>query len=195
MPKKKKQQAVPFTWASVPLPPTSDFAPPFEDEPELSKFVKKPKAYRQLDAVGNIYRGPAVPKPAPCADEEWPTCECPPGEGCGDHCFNRSVFMECKLGACRGGLNRANGDCGNTATQTRAFPPTEVVLTPGCGWGLRVEAPVTKGRPLAEYCGEVITTDMCRERLGNLESGEDFYFASLDAHLVLDAAHMGSNAR
>jgi hypothetical protein len=193
--KKKKKQASPFTWSAVPLLAASEFAPPFEEEPELRKLVKKPKPYRQLDASGNYYRGPAVQKPALCANDEWPTCECAPGEGCGDNCFNRGVFMECKLGACQGGAARAGGDCGNTATQTRAFPPTEVVLTPGCGWGLRVGAAVAKGRPLVEYCGEVITTEACRARLGSLKSGEDFYFASLNAHLVLDAAQMGSNAR
>jgi hypothetical protein len=35
----------------------------------------------------------------------------------------------------------------------------------------------------------------CRDRLSQLGHDNDFYFASLDAQLVLDAAAMGSNAR
>lgn len=122
-------------------------------------------------------------------------CECPPGGGCGDDCMNRNLFMECRLGTCQGGHGLEGNDCGNTVLQTRKFPLTEVVLTPGCGWGLRCLETVSPGRPIIEYCGEVISVETCRERLSSLVKGQDFYFASLDANLVLDAANMGSNAR
>jgi [histone H3]-lysine4 N-trimethyltransferase ASH1L len=131
-------------------------------------------------------------------DDCWPSCDCELGKGCGDDCMNRQLFIECKLGQCQGGygLPDEKGGCGNTACQTRTlFPETEVYLTPWCGWGLRMKENVKKGRPIIEYCGEVITTEMCRERLGNLEKGDDFYFASLTSSLVLDAAGQGSNAR
>ena len=68
-------------------------------------------------------------------------------------------------------------------------------MTPFAGYGLTVLEPVSRGRPIVEYCGEVITVATCRERLSELKPGEDFYFASLDADHVLDAAPMGSNAR
>ncbi len=46
------------------------------------------------------------------------------------------------------------------------------------------------------YCpSEVLTLDECRRRLDDPKRGKDFYFASLDSKLVLDAKHMGSVAR
>lgn len=58
----------------------------------------------------------------------------------------------------------------------------------GRGWGLRLaqENGAKAGTLLHEYLGEVIDIDECKERLGMAEK-QDFYFASLDGNLVLDA--------
>ena len=129
MPPKKK--APEFEWASV-LGPTEeeDFSLSFDEDPQMVSLQKKPKAYRKLDTTGNWYNARnGVARPTVCNNDEWPVCDCEPGGGCGDDCVNRTLFQECRLGVCQGGLG--SGDCGNTACQTRGFPETEVRGWPG----------------------------------------------------------------
>jgi hypothetical protein len=154
----------------------NDVAEPLFSSANIKKLVRKPKPFRALDATGNHYRasrgekGSLTARPAVLPPSEWPSCTCQPSAaGCGQDCINRQLFMECRLGACRGRLGNAL-DCGNTSCQTRNFPKTKVVLTEGCGWGLKLLEPVARGTPIIEYCGEVITVDTCRTRLANLVS-------------------------
>jgi SET domain-containing protein len=63
------------------------------------------------------------------------------------------------------------------------------------GWGLRTTEVVAKNTLLIEYMGEVITMDEVDDRFEGRTVREDFYFASLDRNLVLDAGPMGSDAR
>ena len=250
--RKKAKGAAAAAPSAVSLP-ADDIEEPLFTAAELKKIIRRPKQYRALDATGNYYRGSKgtlTARPTVLANSEWPTCTCEPSEsGCGPDCINRQLFMECRLGGCEGRLGDAS-NCGNTACQTRRFPASKVVLTEGCGWGLKICEAVPRGTPIIEYCGEVITVDTCRERLSSLVRkcliistispldpcstepfahhssrspsvhaspfcsppnvrvffpattkiklkvlGEDFYFASLDRELVLDAAPMGSNAR
>ena len=62
-----------------------------------SSLFRKPKSYRQLDATGNCWRGIPKPQSKAADDEEWPSCECEPGAGCGDECMNRNLFLECPV--------------------------------------------------------------------------------------------------
>ncbi|CAM9103685.1 unnamed protein product [Laminaria digitata] len=111
--------------------------------------------------------------------------------------------MECAPGRCPT-LRGSAKHCLNNAIQTRSFPSTEIFRTfEGRGWGLRLsdEKGAKAGTLLHEYLGQVIGMDECRKRLrkvgrkGVEGSSSDFYFASLDGNLVLDAGPMGSEAR
>eukprot|EP00904_Undaria_pinnatifida_P009167 jgi/Undpi1/5380/HiC_scaffold_2.g00661.m1 len=135
--------------------------------------------------------------------DEIPLCHCDVEIGCDANCINRQLLMECAPGRCptlRGGAKH----CLNNAIQTRSFPSTEIFRTAeGRGWGLRLsdEKGADAGTLLHEYLGQVIGMDECRKRLrkvgrkGVEGSSSDFYFASLDGNLVLDAGPMGSEAR
>ena len=154
--KKKTKVAgkeIAFNWSAVP-PPSKACSENFEIDEELEKLRKRPPTYRALDQTGNYYRG-TLDKPKLCSLDEWPKCECPPSTGCGDDCINRLMFVECNVKFCQGGHGREGG-CGNAKCQSRAFPETEVKLTPGCGWGLIVKDFVKKGRPIVEYCGKCV---------------------------------------
>lgn len=63
------------------------------------------------------------------------------------------------------------------------------------GWALRTAAPARKGAVLIEYLGEVVTMEEGQARMRRMTGQHDFYFASLEAGLLLDAGPMGSDAR
>lgn len=79
--------------------------------------------------------------------------------------------------------------------QSKSFPSVEVYRTEYCGWGLRVTEDVPEGAVIIEYLGEVITSSTLMERMAEYDANHDFYFASLDKGLILDAKAMGSTAR
>lgn len=85
--------------------------------------------------------------------------------------------------------------CANAVIQAKRFPQTEVFRTALCGFGLRVSEAVSEGTILGEYLGEVITAEECLDRIMQYDEGDDFYFASLQSGLVLDAKAAGSTAR
>eukprot|EP00941_MAST-03F_sp_MAST-3F-sp1_P004593 g4593.t1 len=136
--------------------------------------------------------------------------------GCGMHCLNRSLFMECAIGYCNCATlpsvagsevnsSRDNAEkekrqkgkkpyCENTIIQRQAFPPTEVFRTHERGWGLRTLTAVSPGTLLCEYKGEVIDKDECLHRM-RTKGTPDVYYAGLMGDLILDAEHMGSEAR
>ncbi len=63
------------------------------------------------------------------------------------------------------------------------------------GWALRTKAVAAKGTVLIEYLGEVVTMEEGQARMRRMTGEHDFYFASLEAGLLLDAGPMGSDAR
>ena len=76
------------------------------------------------------------------------------------------------------------------------YLPYHNTQTPECGWALRTTQPVKRGTLIIEYMGEVTTMDEVQRRTKEGYTGDhDFYFASLEGHLVLDAGPMGSDAR
>ncbi|CAM9108891.1 unnamed protein product, partial [Discosporangium mesarthrocarpum] len=169
---------------------------PYEWKASALKRIEQPPPYRKLKA--NLYPSPAMRGLVPV--DEVPLCHCSTEVGCGRDCINRQLFMECAPGRCK---SRHHGEemCLNTAIQAQSFPTSRVFRTlEGRGWGLKLVEPggAKQGTLLHEYMGEVITMEECRkrlQRLGEDGSGLDFYFASLDGNLVLDAGPMGSEAR
>ncbi len=144
---------------------------------------------------------------------------CQPQSGC----LNRRLFQECELESCPAGALCQNRNIQlGTFPSTDVFPTCD---GRGWGLRLAHEAnAIRAGTILCEYNGyrktsvcffkiiassdlrvligvltycprEVVTLDECRKRLDDPKRGKDFYFASLDSKLVLDAKPMGSVAR
>lgn len=129
--------------------------------------------------------------------QEAPPCQCKrPAEGkmgCGEDCLNRMMFYECDPRTC------ASGDqCGNRRFQKKAFvKELEPFQTnQGRGWGLRTLVDIPKGQLITEYCGEIITQDMCDQRMRTTyKNKQNFYFLEYSPGLVIDAGIKGSQAR
>jgi hypothetical protein len=154
----------------------------------------QPPPFRRLQR--NAYPDQSIRARMIVPKSQVPVCHCTPEVGCGVDCLNRSLLQECVVGTCPS----SQPYCKNSAIQERRFPATEVFRCGGGrGWGLRLSKDEVCGIPagmlIIEYLGEVITTEECRQRLAEPDRGHDFYFASLNSQLVLDAAPMGSDAR
>ncbi|KAI7886950.1 SET domain-containing protein [Lichtheimia hyalospora FSU 10163] len=129
--------------------------------------------------------------------QDAPPCQCKRPEdgkmGCGEDCLNRMMFYECDPLTC------ASGDqCGNRRFQNKAFvkelEPFQTMQ--GRGWGLRTLIDIPKGRLITEYCGEIITQDMCDQRMRTTyKNKQNFYFLEYSPGLVIDAGIKGSQAR
>lgn len=66
----------------------------------------------------------------------------------------------------------------------------------GRGWGLRTLVDIPKGQLITEYCGEIITQDMCDQRMRTTyKNKQNFYFLEYSPGLVIDAGIKGSQAR
>ncbi|KAI9316094.1 hypothetical protein BX666DRAFT_1955066 [Dichotomocladium elegans] len=140
----------------------------------------------------NLFTGPKRRFPR----QEAATCQCerpPKGQlGCGDDCLNRMLFYECDTMAC------ACGDqCSNRRFQKKAYiEELETFQTAHRGWGLRTLVNIKRGELITEYCGEVISTDMCNQRMQTIyKNKKNFYFLEYAHGQVIDAGMKGSVAR
>lgn len=154
----------------------------------IDETLKMP-GYRHLKQ--NLYR---FPHTRPTEDEDdSAVCSCT--VACDCNCMNKKLYIECVPTLC--GVARASkgGVCGNCSITTQAFPRTEVISTPGRGYGLILLEPVPEGTIICEYMGEVISSADMLSRMRDYTSEDHFYFASLGSGLYLDASKMGSFAR
>lgn len=87
---------------------------------------------------------------------------------------------------------KINHSASPTTHHQSTQPPTQ---TCDRGWALRAAAGARKGTVLIEYLGEVVTAEEAQARMRRMTREHDFYVASLEAGLLLDAGPMGSDAR
>eukprot|EP01116_Phalansterium_solitarium_P014407 TRINITY_DN3205_c0_g1_i1.p1 TRINITY_DN3205_c0_g1~~TRINITY_DN3205_c0_g1_i1.p1 ORF type:complete len:415 (-),score=148.22 TRINITY_DN3205_c0_g1_i1:45-1289(-) len=112
---------------------------------------------------------------------------------CLEQCFNRLVHIECVRGACLAGE-----DCNNQRFQRSQWARVQKFATnDGRGWGLRTLDALRAGQFVIEYCGEVVSRDLCNDRLREMAERRErnFYFLSLDGDECIDARSRGNNAR
>mmetsp|Transcript_27022 Transcript_27022/g.38075 ORF Transcript_27022/g.38075 Transcript_27022/m.38075 type:complete len:420 (+) Transcript_27022:12-1271(+) len=120
-------------------------------------------------------------------------CDCNPfiTPCCGSNCINRLVFVECTPGSCKCG-----DKCTNQTLQRGKYADLEPFTTEKKGVGLRTKQDLKPGDFVIEYVGEVISNDLCLERLQKYKQNDNkFYFLTLDANECIDAKKRGNLAR
>ncbi|ORE15371.1 SET domain-containing protein [Rhizopus microsporus] len=157
----------------------------------IESLVHKPPRFKKIKT--NIFVGRK-----PRTSEKYSvTCHCKPPEkedevGCGDSCLNRMLFYECDLKCCPCGKECTNRRFHKDQVETEV----EVFRTEKRGWGLRTKEDIKKGQFIIEYCGEIISRELCEERMCTTYVNEkNFYFLEYSKGEVIDACTKGTEAR
>ena len=151
------------------------------------KIKAKPVEFHRIRANNYVCKKPRK--------QETTECECTAEEGsrCGEDCLNRIMFIECDPKTCPAGKF-----CQNKRMLKRAYAKIKEFKTENDrGWGLKPTEDLKPGDFVVEYVGEVITTEMCRERLAKQDKfgSESFYMLALDHDHIIDARLKANQAR
>ncbi|OQS05520.1 histone-lysine N-methyltransferase [Thraustotheca clavata] len=157
----------------------------------------RPPKYQKLRKNKYLFKPPKNPDL-----EDMPMCICK--DKCGDDCINRVSFVEC-VGSGRDGIfgktkrermfncNVGPG-CGNRAMQEANIPATKIIPCGSKGFGLKTLVPIKAGELVIEYVGEVITEEMKKQRLNELQD-INWYIMQLTHNEFLDGRYKGSESR
>ncbi|XP_077587656.1 histone-lysine N-methyltransferase NSD2 [Stigmatopora nigra] len=127
---------------------------------------------------------------------EIPKCNCKPSveRPCGfeSECLNRMLQYECHPEVCPSGQR-----CCNRDFSERLYPDTQIIKTPGKGWGLVAQRDIKKGEFVNEYVGELIDEDECRARIKHAHENNitDFYMLTITKDRIIDAGPKGNFSR
>lgn len=125
--------------------------------------------------------------------EIWP-CQCTEDHPCDldSVCVNRATMTECLPDTCP-----VKHLCQNQRMQKQQYADTMTYYTKNTGWGLKATHDIKDGEFVIEYVGEVISKEMCNDRIKKAqEKGEkNFYMLTLEAGLVIDACYKANKAR
>lgn len=120
--------------------------------------------------------------------------EFPEWTACVDTCINRVMHIECSPRNCP-----CREHCRNQRFQKRKYCKLEKIKTKKKGFGLIAKDDIPAGAFVIEYCGEVISTEECQERLMAPEEAgsadRHFYFLTIDSNCCIDASKRGNKAR
>lgn len=88
-------------------------------------------------------------------------CACEParggkGGGCGPHCINRELNVECVAGHCAAADAAADGDCGNQQFTRKQGAAIQSARAGRKGFGLYAVDAIPRGAFIVEYVGEVL---------------------------------------
>ncbi len=124
--------------------------------------------------------------------EELQECDCSSDDPCGPDCLNRGMYIECDPKNCPCGTL-----CKNRRIQQRQAAKIQTYKTSDKGFGLRTNQTLEPGDLVTEYCGEVISSSECADRLQKqgAQGIGAFYMVSIDAERIIDAGPMGNLAR
>ena len=126
--------------------------------------------------------------------EELQECNCSADSDnpCGPDCLNREMYIECDPKSCPCGQL-----CKNRRIQQRQTAKIQTYKTADKGFGLRTNEQLEPGDLITEYCGEVISSSECADRLQKqgAQGIGAFYMVSIDAERIIDAGPMGNLAR
>jgi SET domain/AWS domain/Histone-lysine N-methyltransferase NSD-like, variant PHD zinc finger len=159
----------------------------FKIQAEAYQPKRVPPPYKKI--FSNVYKVPKAPKPR---RDEIEVCMCNPNTGnCGNNCMNRVTLMECDRKQCPCGER-----CTNQRIQRRQYVKAKVTYQAERGFGLSLKEDAKAGDLVVEYCGEVIDSREARRRLEDADSDvQHYYLFQVNNSMVIDAAHMGNNAR
>uniref|UniRef100_A0A3Q1FI14 Nuclear receptor binding SET domain protein 2 n=1 Tax=Acanthochromis polyacanthus TaxID=80966 RepID=A0A3Q1FI14_9TELE len=87
--------------------------------------------------------------------------------------------------------------CCNQDFTKRLYPETQIIKTPGKGWGLISLRDIKKGEFVNEYIGELIDEEECRARIKYAHENNitDFYMLTIDKDRIIDAGPKGNYSR
>ncbi|KAK9794029.1 hypothetical protein WJX73_005959 [Symbiochloris irregularis] len=123
-------------------------------------------------------------------------CSCIPvsegGEGCGDRCLNRILYIECIPEVCPCGHA-----CTNRRLQQRQYAKTRVCPCGDKGKGLVALQDIQEGDLVIEYVGEVIGRAEGQSRAERYSKAgrQHVYVMKLSAEVLIDATERGGDAR
>lgn len=102
------------------------------------------------------------------------------------------LFYECEPKYCP-----CASQCSNQRFQRKERKKgLQVFQTEGRGWGLRTTVDIKKGDLVIEYRGEIISHELCEERMCTVYVNEkNFYFLDYCNGEVIDACTKGTEAR
>ena len=121
-------------------------------------------------------------------------CQCTKEHPCDDEsiCVNRASRIECDPKTCPVG-----DSCQNQRMQRLQYAEGTVFHTGGRGWGLKATKDIAAGDFVIEYVGEILSAEMCQERIVEAHKSNifNFYMLTLDNGLVIDARLKSNPAR
>ena len=89
--------------------------------------------------------------------------------------------------------------CQNQQFQRRSYAKIKLLLTKNKGWGVIADEDIDEGQFVIEYVGEVISPDLCVERLSEAMNEEGiqqhYYIITIDGGEFIDASMRGNLAR
>ena len=136
-----------------------------------------------------------MPRPQPDSESlDFLPCQCTAQNPCNDDsiCVNRAVHIECDPRNCPVGKL-----CQNQRIKRLEGAKTNTFYTGTRGWGLKANHDLKAGDYVVEYVGEVLDTEMCKERLQKYHENNatNFYMLTLEGGLVIDASQKSNHAR
>lgn len=133
----------------------------------------------------------------PRSVKEAEPCHCTAEHPCDldSICVNRATKYECSPSSCP-----VKDLCQNQRMQKQQYADTVAFFTSRTGWGLKATHDIKNGDFVIEYVGEVISNEMCKERIEKAQENgvTNFYMLTLEAGrsgLVIDACAKANKAR
>lgn len=130
-------------------------------------------------------------------EDEIMVCQCKPvfGSdcvGCGEHCLNRMLNIECVEKYCPNGAR-----CSNQIFSRRMYAPIEIRRAGKKGFGLFTKKDLQAGEFIVEYVGEVLDEEEYARRKQFYEASAQrhYYFMNIGNGEVIDATRKGGLGR
>ena len=130
-------------------------------------------------------------------EDEIMVCQCKPvfGSdcvGCGEHCLNRMLNIECVEKYCPNGAR-----CSNQIFSRRMYAPIEIRRAGKKGFGLFTKKDLKAGEFIVEYVGEVLDEEEYARRKQFYEASAQrhYYFMNIGNGEVIDATRKGGMGR
>ncbi|KAJ1352050.1 hypothetical protein KIN20_008237 [Parelaphostrongylus tenuis] len=160
-------------------------------------IVYIPEKYTKIKT--SVYH-PKCPRPRldGCKESDC-MCDCPATDNdrCGPNseCTNRAILQECPE-ACEA----IGGGCNNRGVSRREVNrAVEIREAPGKGMGAFAIQDIPKGSFIAEYAGELISTEEMNRRIAEItahrNAEEKHYMMALDGQRIIDCKEKGNEGR
>ena len=123
-----------------------------------------------INSLADVFIGDAASVWKKAKKLEDSVCDCTPGSGCDEQCYNRFMLYECDDNNCLIGkdwcTNRSFADLKERLKAGGKYNVgVEVVKTVDRGYGIRANRSFAPNQIIVEYTGEIITKEECDSRM------------------------------